>query len=479
MLIDVPKCVKNDVTKKFKEMKKDIVFLIAFITTLFVSCTQDEMIYNEEIEQREMIMDKKSTKHPLAPEIVPDQIVIQFKKKGLEEYQKEKIRGDVQNKYFFRIKKIEKCDCDDDRIELWTMDISNEYFIGIEDLVSELSTDDDGEEDLNGDYQFSITIENVDKKVAGKDIIEITERVLPKNAGDRVNIAIIDTGIDYDYFSTPFLYNSSGDNSNCYSNEISGWDFVNNDNDPRDDHAHGTLVYEIIREILTEKKINHQILPVKAFDKDGKSDYFKLSCAFKYIASKQKPFLVNCSFGFYNLKNQNIIENIIRDNSDKLLVMASAGNEGVDTDATGNEHFPSSYTAGNILTVGGYTGDFYFSPQAGSRYVSGFDVAPESNFGNNSIDVVSLFKHEMILKATDSSHVLKATVKGTSFACPIVTARAARVYAKNPMVPTSLRYSVLETCHKNTSLRNKIRNSTILVKGYFFERVNYNPPTSL
>jgi subtilisin family serine protease len=66
-----------------------------------------------------------------------------------------------------------------------------------------------------------------------------------------VRIAITDTGIDYNHpdlapnvFVNPGETPGNGidDDHNGYIDDVRGWDFANNDNDPFDDHFHGTHV---------------------------------------------------------------------------------------------------------------------------------------------------------------------------------------------------------------------------------------------
>ena len=78
------------------------------------------------------------------------------------------------------------------------------------------------------------------------------EAAWDSTTGDTTQIiAIIDTGVDWDH---PDLDdniwtnwdeipgNSTDDDANGYVDDIRGWDFVNDDNNPNDDNSHGTHV---------------------------------------------------------------------------------------------------------------------------------------------------------------------------------------------------------------------------------------------
>ena len=479
-------------------MKKGITFLIVCVITMFWACTQDEIVTNEELENNSEINKEKflgisSKKHPLAPDIEKSQVVIQYINK---EINKEEVKSFLENKYYFKVKEggVRKCNCDDKSIELWTIDISNPKFGGVETLIGSHDVDEDEKADVNADFQFSLFVKEGNETLMREYTNSIEKMVHDNNSEDRVNIAVIDTGIDYDYFDAEFLYNASNDTSDCLGREVSGWDFVNNDYDSRDDHGHGTFVTAIIRDILNEENIPYQILPIKAFDRNGKGTYFDILCGLKHVASKNKPFLVNCSFGFYNLKNQLIFENIVERNANNLLLMASAGNDNENTDSEGSEHFPSGYKSDNVLAVGGFVDisseGHYSSIALGDLYIGGYDLAPMSNYGNTSIDVVASFEYNLTLRRevikdltfsrrsrsfpTNNSiideieeGISRYPLQGTSFSCPIVTARAAAVYYRNPVLPRVLKNNVINTSYRNTSLRNKIKNSNIILKGHY------------
>ncbi|WP_159439398.1 S8 family serine peptidase [Tenacibaculum agarivorans] len=454
---------------------KNFTKVIAILTLIIGlgACAEDELLYNEETTEKSAIMisnQKMVKKNPLAPDIVKDQIVVEYTDKKITKIKKDKIKEILEDRYNFKIKKVEKCNCDNSNIELWTVNFLNPNG-GVEDLVGPHDVDEDGVADLNADFQFSFFIKEKDQSIMNGYMHQLEQMVHPNTTEDRVNIAVIDTGVNYDYFDTPFLYNGANDTSNCLGNEVSGWDFVNNDHDVRDDHGHGTFVSAIIRDILTQENIPYQILPVKAFDQDGKGTYFNILCSLQYIASKKKPFMVNCSFGFYNLKSQIIFEKIVEENSNNLLLMASAGNDEKNTDSDGNEHFPSGYKSDNLLAVGGYIVNSELSsvPYLGALYISGYNLAPESNYGNTSIDIVAAFDYDLtLIKGRKSNQIIyDIPLRGTSFSCPVVTARAAALYHRANTAPRLLKSEVIASCYKDHSLRDKINNSNVMIIGNY------------
>ncbi|MDH5218250.1 MAG: S8 family serine peptidase, partial [Gammaproteobacteria bacterium] len=69
------------------------------------------------------------------------------------------------------------------------------------------------------------------------------------HTGNNVTIAVIDSGLDYNHpdisknvwtNANEIPGNGIDDDNNGFVDDIRGWDFANNDNDPSDDHGHGT-----------------------------------------------------------------------------------------------------------------------------------------------------------------------------------------------------------------------------------------------
>ena len=112
------------------------------------------------------------------------------------------------------------------------------------------------------DLQDSVNIINAStawkRQVSGQNL-----------TGKGQSICIIDTGIDYNHPSLGGCYGNNNASSGC--KVIGGYDFVNNDDDPRDDNGHGTHVAGIaaangnIIGIAPEAKL----IAIKALDLNG------------------------------------------------------------------------------------------------------------------------------------------------------------------------------------------------------------------
>ncbi|WP_159090930.1 S8 family peptidase [Aquimarina aquimarini] len=442
-------------------MKKSFFLISTLCLLAFWGCATDEEVITENTSISQ-VQTTKST----APEIIPserisNQVVIHFKNKNIPEEEKQVVRSKYEDRFNFSIQNIETCDCDNDGLELWTVQAVNAKG-AIEELVKSLSNNQEGESDMDGNYQFSFQILN-DAIYAGGHSSSLEQKTVISNSKDAVNIAILDTGIDYDYFPERFLYRSSSPNG-C-TNEISGWDFINNDHDPRDDNTHGTFVTKIITDILDQNNTPYQILPVKAFDQHGKGTFWSVICGMNYIAKKPGRFIVNTSFGYYGFPNQNILKNIIENVKDRMLFISSAGNEGIDTDLFGNEHFPSSFDSYNLLTVGGYIQPDGVATNIDAHgYIHGLSKAPDSNYGFSSIDVLAPFSGYR-MKLVSPNSIIKILTQGTSFGSALTSARTAGLFFKNKTLsPVLLKKATIETGYRSRGLFGIIKNQTIIVK---------------
>jgi len=349
-------------------------------------------------------------------EISDNQIIVRFEP-GVSEDDRKKLRND-----FGVGENYELCSCGDKNLELWGIDPGA---FNIEGVVGALK----GESRAEGDFQFSFETPRVPgyETLGGAGQFP-TGLISFSSNPDIVDIAVLDTGIDYGQEftptpnSAPYLYGTSGLND-CPS--FLGWNFADGNDEVVDDNGHGTFVTKIITTTLDSKSIGYRILPVKLFDFDGQGSYWNVLCGFGYVQSIIEGGgnidIVNASFGGtiedQLFDDKGLLNTMIDELGDKgVLVVTSAGNEGIDTDGGPLKHFPSGYSADNIMAVGGYEFDtngdavIYLGP-------------PGSNYGIQSIDVAAPFDGWTVeLKFSD------ANLDGTSFSTAYVTGLSAAFF---------------------------------------------------
>lgn len=346
-------------------------------------------------------------------DISDTQIIVRFE----EGADKQKLRDE------FGVTVFEPCSCGDTNLELWGIDPNN---ISIEGAISALR----GESEAEGDFQFSFETPPVPgyETIGGAGQFPTSLISFGSNP-DIVDIAVLDTGIDYGQEftptpnSTPYLYGSSGLND-CPS--LLGWNFADGNEEVLDDNGHGTFVTKIITTTLDSKSVGYRILPVKLFDFDGQGSYWNVLCGFGYVQSIIEGGgnidVVNASFGG-TIEDQlfddnGLLNTMIEElGNEGVLVVTSAGNEGIDTDGGPLKHFPSGYSADNIMAVGGYEFDgngdavIYLGP-------------PGSNYGMQSIDVAAPFDGWTVELNFQSD----ANLDGTSFSTAYVTGLSAAFF---------------------------------------------------
>lgn len=154
-------------------------------------------------------------------------------------------------------------------------------------------------------------------------------------------IAIIDTGVDWthpDLDDKIWINNAElngiegvDDDRNGFVDDIRGWDFINNDNDPSDDNSHGTHVAGIAAAEsnngigIAGASWGAKILPIKAFQSTGRSDVATIAQAINYARS-QGVTVINMSFG--SSSRSLVMEDALAAAYGGAVLIASAGNNG-------------------------------------------------------------------------------------------------------------------------------------------------------
>jgi subtilisin family serine protease len=153
-------------------------------------------------------------------------------------------------------------------------------------------------------------------------------------------IAILDTGVDWQH---PDLAsniwknkqeipdNGRDDDGNGLIDDVRGWDYINNDNNPMDDNSHGTHVAGIAAAVgnngigITGANWHAKIMPVKVFQSSGKGDVATIAKGVTYAASNGAT-VINMSFGSYS--ESLTLKNALANAYATAVLVAAAGNDG-------------------------------------------------------------------------------------------------------------------------------------------------------
>ena len=185
-----------------------------------------------------------------------------------------------------------------------------------------------------------------------------------------VTVAIIDSGVDYNH---PDLAGNIASG---------GYDFVDNDNAPMDAEGHGTHVAGTIGAVgnnsrgVTGVCWTAKLLPLRAFDASGSGAVSDIISAMvyagNYAATNNAKVVINASYGSPDF-SQSEYDEISNLNTAGILLVAAAGNEEVDNDATPS--YPASYNLPNIIAV--------------AATDQNDNLACFSNYGQNSVHVAA------------------------------------------------------------------------------------------
>ncbi|GAB5398447.1 MAG: hypothetical protein Aureis2KO_00320 [Aureisphaera sp.] len=410
---------------------KKVHFLAVIILLFHSACEKETLTYTE---TQQYVDNETTADFTGAQTVMPGQVVIKYDPL-LTEIEKQAIRDQ------YGVENYKNCSCADPTLELWIFEVDangdTPSGLSIEGVV-ESSKDNSG---VEGSEINPVIKHNGYKLSAPFGTDHITTAIdLMSPANNGVTIAVLDTGIDYNYFKfeEPFLYNSDASGTACNDNGMTdyfGWDFVQQDNNPFDEHGHATQVISMIYEKLDEQNIDFQVLPVKVFDGNGDGAYFDILCGFKYAANNEDVKLINMSFGWYNT-HYSLLERFMEETWDKKVILTSAGNLSSDNDTT--PHYPSSYDEENLLSIASWNGSF---TEVGlSRF---------SNYGVNSVDLAAPGEN-IPFYLTPNDFIL---LHGTSYASAFTTGVAAGLYVPG-MSPNEHITTIISNSIPDNNLQN-------------------------
>ncbi|HNT37370.1 MAG TPA: S8 family serine peptidase, partial [bacterium] len=224
--------------------------------------------------------------------------------------------------------------------------------------------------------------------ISGEDI-DATEAWDTQTGSPDVVVAVIDTGLALEHSD---IRNGTGnvwlntdeipgnlldDDNNGYVDDWRGWNFFEENNNPNDQHSHGTHVSGTIGAIgnngqgVTGVCWQVKIMPLAAFNpRTGEATNEDLVAAIQYAVNNGAK-VINASWG--DFVHSQILEDAVRTARDAgVLFVAAVGNNSL-LDLEHASFYPAGYQLENIVSV---------ASSNSSARISSF-----SNQGNYSVDL--------------------------------------------------------------------------------------------
>jgi len=265
-----------------------------------------------------------------------------------------------------------------------------------------------------------------------------------------VVVAVIDSGVDYNHpdltnqiWSNPNEIPGNGrdDDGNGFVDDVRGWDFADNDNNPIDEHNHGTHVAGVIGAQTNNARgiaginWNVQIMALKFMNAQGAGSTSAAIQAIDYAVANG-AMVSNNSWGGGGF-SQALFDAIQAANQRNHLFIAAAGNDGANTDTTA--HYPSSYNLPNIISVA--------ATDQQDR------LATFSNFGSRTVDLAA---PGFQIHSTIRNGQYQA-FSGTSMASPFVAGVAGLLLGQNSTLTVSeLKAAILDNADPIGALSGRV-----------------------
>jgi len=239
-----------------------------------------------------------------------------------------------------------------------------------------------------------------------------------------VIVAVVDTGVDYNH-------RDLDDNMWTDGSGHWGYDFINDDADPIDDHGHGTHCAGIIAAEgdnsldVTGVCWDAKIMALKFLDETGSGSTSDATEAFYYAVDNGADVVSNSWGGSgYSQSMQDAIDYAY---SQGVIMVAAAGNDNCDN----SDYYPANYE--HVISVAATDSN---DQKAGfSNYGDWVDIAAPG------VDILSLRASGTSMGSVYDSYTTIAS--GTSMACPHVAGVCALLVSSNPLRTSDEIYDIL------------------------------------
>ncbi|RLE44508.1 hypothetical protein DRJ19_00175 [Candidatus Woesearchaeota archaeon] len=249
---------------------------------------------------------------------------------------------------------------------------------------------------IQANYDYSVLLDDSVPQMNVDDVWNLSFNGIHLN-GSNIGICIIDTGVDYTH---PALGGSFG------VKVIAGYDFVNNDTDPMDDHGHGTHCAGIAAsedQTYRGTAYGANIIAVKSLDSTGSGTSDTIASGIDWCVSNAETYnikIISMSLGTTTYHSSTycsgvdpVVEAAINAaRAAGIIVFAAAGNEGQDglslpaciPNATPigavdkNDAFAAYSNRADILkllAVGGSSSDPIMSTQLGGGFTGKYGTS--------------------------------------------------------------------------------------------------------